>query len=103
VTEGDKFNTSWIRMSAFGEGRIGPVCPTWAQSGRTLEPSLATAALEQRLRKPDGSPPHAYGRASRTMLNGPCVARRTFEKPALRTMSVSTFSPTWAPKAAPTS
>jgi len=37
------------------------------------------------------------------MLNGVSVARRTFEKPASRSTSLSLASPAWAPSARPTS
>lgn len=44
-----------------------------------------------------------YGLASKTMLNGPSVARRTLLKPASVRMAVSLASPACAPSASPTS
>ena len=47
--------------------------------------------------------PQPYGRASKTMLNGVSVARRTLRKPPAMTASRSFASPACAPNAAPTS
>jgi Putative restriction endonuclease len=44
-----------------------------------------------------------YGRASRIMLNGVSVARRTWRKPPAVMTSRNLASPAWAPRAAPTS
>lgn len=46
---------------------------------------------------------HDQGRASRIMLKGVSVARRTVLNPAASTTSLSLASPAWAPNAAPTS
>jgi hypothetical protein len=46
----------------------------------------------------------SYGRASSTMLKGPCAARRTWRKPPPSfSTSVNFASPAWAPRASPTS
>src|SRR5262249_7798700 len=50
-----------------------------------------------------GRPALAYARASRIMLKGVSVARRTLAKPALPITSRRRCSPAWAPSAAPTS
>jgi hypothetical protein len=44
-----------------------------------------------------------HGLASKTKLNGVCVARRNFEKPADITTSLILFSPACAPSAGPSS
>ena len=46
---------------------------------------------------------HAYGLASRMMLNGVSVARRTWLNPASRSTMASWRSPAWAPSPRPTS
>ena len=46
----------------------------------------------------------SYGRASSTMLKGPCAARRTWRKPPPSfSTSVNFASPAWAPRPSPTS
>ena len=43
-----------------------------------------------------------YGRASRIILNGVSVARRTWVKPPDPIVSLNRVNPAWAPRAAPT-
>ena len=47
--------------------------------------------------------PGSHGRASSTMLKGPCAARRTWRKPPSLSTSANLASPAWAPRASPTS
>jgi TfoX/Sxy family transcriptional regulator of competence genes len=94
------------RAEPFDPSKRGRPMTDWAMLGEPTDGWSSrprrrgsSPAVELRL----GQPPLGYGLASRIMLNGVSVARRTRVKPPCLMTSASRASPAWAPSARPTS
>jgi len=115
-TRSSSLRIDWAMLLTCGVGRFGGLLSGRSRINPTSAERMKGGGLH-RCRgvlglpngrvscKPRSEPERlgAYGRASRTILNGVSAARRTLPNPPLRMTSLSFASPAWAPRPALTS